>query len=599
MSKNFQQQLTDDLTAATLETSLLGFAELIMGDARWLSQEMGSSHVIRSLVCLLAGMPPLDERKSKGTKSYEDNKQVYEHFYVPVSFHECLLRHSESLSLLRTEELQQLIANAPSNAFLTLLLRVLSTSTVFEGTAAMTIAQGIVSQAFGAADSFYLMAGHQGGSFFLETVLKYLSVTTILPLVSDNLVGQVMSYANDRCGNFVLQAAFNRLATELTALSSPSLATDDSAHKRKKKSSSSSSEDDIVIQLQLIAKQLLLEMTTAEPATQTTLVTERGGVCLAMLSLLHAMPDEQELAKTVAEMIIAAWTTASGEEVNSAAEYINSKLIPTVPTQQASSAPRHNYQAQQQQSQQQPVAMTSPSAVLLCRLLGQLQVSQHAPTALTARNLLSSLSPMSLKTIATSGGLARSCLDPFLLHCTPLQLKAMSSSLSQHAVVIATHPAGLHVLRSIYTACDLRGRERWAELLSKEMTSSQTLQRSREGRQAIQLVASELYARDASAWRQSVKKQLKASDLFQELAADNSNKENKSSSKSESKKKHADRQQKEQTTPEAVPEVGKATDTDNEDDDDNDDGKEQDGSGETGAKKRKRKRKRAGKKEGV
>lgn len=594
-----------------------------MGDARCLSQEMGSSHVIRSLVCLLAGMPPLDERKSKGTKSYEPAKQVNEHFYVPSSFHECLLRHSESLSTLGTEEMQQLIANAPSNAFLTLLLRVLSTSTVFEGMhahSAMAIAQSIVSQAMHAADSFYLMAGHQGGSFFLETVLKYLSPSIVLPLVRENLVGQVMSYANDRCGNFVLQAAFNRLARELS-LHAGSSNSSHVVHKSKKKKSSSAEDNEgenenVAEQLGVVAKQLLTELTsTTDQQTaqqQTTLVIERGGVCLSMLSLLSAMSEEQELNKSVAEMIMTAWTAASGAEASSAAEYINSKLMPmtVAAAQQAgSSAPLNHYQAQhqvQQSQSQQPVAMTSPTAVLLCRLLGQLQASHHAPTAFTARNLLSSLSPLSLKTIATSGGLARSCLDPFLAYCTPLQLKAMSSSLSQHAVVIATHPAGLHVLRSIYAACDLRGRERWAELLSKEVI---TLHRSREGRQAVQLVSAELYLRDAAAWRQAVKKQIKASDLFQDLAitaGDNTavtavtgiNRKEKSSSKSEVKK-----QQKESNKPattafvsEVVRETGHADDPD--EDDEEEDNKQQEGQHYTSSvKKRKRKRKRLGKKE--
>ena len=47
---------------------MLAVIQPVMTEASWLSTDLAASHVVRSAVCLLAGLPVIAERKSKGAR---------------------------------------------------------------------------------------------------------------------------------------------------------------------------------------------------------------------------------------------------------------------------------------------------------------------------------------------------------------------------------------------------------------------------------------------------------------------------------------------------------------------------------------------------
>lgn len=47
---------------------LLSLASPVLKEIGWLASDMNASHVIRSLLCALTGIPTISERKGKGSK---------------------------------------------------------------------------------------------------------------------------------------------------------------------------------------------------------------------------------------------------------------------------------------------------------------------------------------------------------------------------------------------------------------------------------------------------------------------------------------------------------------------------------------------------
>ena len=82
------------------------FLSLILKEISWLAKELSASHVVRSALCALAGLPIVSERKGKGSKHQHsvslseplESLLVPGKFYmnkkksfgVPEEFHEAL-----------------------------------------------------------------------------------------------------------------------------------------------------------------------------------------------------------------------------------------------------------------------------------------------------------------------------------------------------------------------------------------------------------------------------------------------------------------------------------------------------------------------------
>lgn len=235
-------------------TTVLAFVSPIMAEMSWLSKELSATHVIRSIVCLLAGIPMISEKKGKGSKHShsvglsEPIETLLEpnRFYisksagytVPVSFHELLVSSVQNLlDTISSRELQMIIADASGAAVLGLLVRVLS-SPYLVGASDNTAGPGpeLCSKMFSIALSippptlesdvapcsvFYAMAGDRSGSYFLESLIECCSLEFLLGLLkctslSSGTPEGVYEYADDNCGNFVLQAVLRRLTHELS-----------------------------------------------------------------------------------------------------------------------------------------------------------------------------------------------------------------------------------------------------------------------------------------------------------------------------------------------------------------------------------------------
>mmetsp|Transcript_1049 Transcript_1049/g.1435 ORF Transcript_1049/g.1435 Transcript_1049/m.1435 type:complete len:201 (+) Transcript_1049:669-1271(+) len=87
---------------------------------------------------------------------------------------------------------------------------------------------------------------------------------------------------------------------------------------------------------------------------------------------------------------------------------------------------------------------------------------------------------------------------------------------------LASHCVGQYVLRKTYEASDLRGKEKWAQLLSTALANDKEgLQISNKDRNiwknCMEFVSAEVYLSDPVQWRTAVKKSLKSLNLIQEL----------------------------------------------------------------------------------
>ena len=119
-----------------LETSVAELASPVLREISWLCKETSASHVVRSLLCLLAGMPCISERKGKESKHQhsvslsEPLETLLEPkrftvapavlFYVPAEFKEMLGGAVAALVELGGPCLQDLTADTSSCTVLTL-----------------------------------------------------------------------------------------------------------------------------------------------------------------------------------------------------------------------------------------------------------------------------------------------------------------------------------------------------------------------------------------------------------------------------------------------------------------------------------------------
>jgi hypothetical protein len=64
----FKSQATAGVDDDVLESTVLDFVRDILGAFKYVATEMCGSHVLRSIICLLAGIPVISERKGKSSK---------------------------------------------------------------------------------------------------------------------------------------------------------------------------------------------------------------------------------------------------------------------------------------------------------------------------------------------------------------------------------------------------------------------------------------------------------------------------------------------------------------------------------------------------
>lgn len=126
----------DGLSEDSLAQGVAAFVGPVLAEVSWLCKELSASHVVRSIFCLLAGMPCISERKGKGSKHQhsvslseplevllEAKRFTVAHnvlFYVPREFGELLGGAVAGLVELGAGGLQDLVSDTSSCTVLTL-----------------------------------------------------------------------------------------------------------------------------------------------------------------------------------------------------------------------------------------------------------------------------------------------------------------------------------------------------------------------------------------------------------------------------------------------------------------------------------------------
>eukprot|EP01032_Pedospumella_encystans_P020710 gene20710-23524_t len=624
-----------------VEQAIEDLCRPVMKEFHWLILEQGASHVARSMLSVLAGIPIIAERKGKNSKHQhsiahsEPMENLVEPglFYiakkvsysVPSSFHEIVLESTSSLLQLSTNELERLIADFSSSAVLGFLIRILSNPSLLSSGTGPALAQRLFSSAFGwkecpalsvvsskgtlkdplteemvpegVSNVFYAMAGDRAGSYFLEALIECSALDFLLSVVSRSISGKCREYVEDGSGNFVLQAILRRISCELPRTHSSQMAQ----------------------RLNAISTTITDELVDSEYFTH--LVNFKGGVVLWLLAVVRGLPDDS-YSERVGTKVIEAWIANA---LNEAAEDGPVKTVmstvlalPSNPTE--AEALTHKQQqlsatfstkliasakgekaAQDAISQSKPTGKGVPKGklpvavdprdttqLLVARIIGSLLKSSAPSVSQLTIRAFAHLTPESLKYVATSGAVSRAVLDVFFeVTAGTTEFKLMGISLATLGVELAGHYVGQHIVRQSFESADLRGKEKWAMTLSG---AQDVLSRTKEGTASLRLVNAELYQRDPTEWRSTIKRKLKAESLLKELDAPVA--VNQQTHKPKEQNKPATSEKK--NAPEVVPiKAAKRAATEDAEGSDNSGGEEEEGGDNTAAKTaRKRKRKR-------
>lgn len=358
----------------------------VMKEISWLILEQSASHVVRSMLSLLAGIPTIAERKGKNSKHqhsislaepldtlleaglfYVSSKATYA---VPSRFHgkdsvvgtrgsgmsdaQChtavfhsagiLVSSVDILLKLSTKELERLIADFSSSAVLGLLIRILSNPALLQnGANGPQLAQQLFCAALGwtacpaqpspeavpagVQDVFYAMAGDRAGSYFLEALIECSGTDFLLSVVSSSILGKCREYVEDGSGNFVLQAILRRLSCELGRL--------DPASK-----SSSGSTGKLLVS---VAQSMTNELVGADNFVHV--VNLKGGVVLWLLAVANALPGDSAAAERVGVAVQDAWVQGAREAEEGSVVRTLLAAVPAPPsTASATEAELHRQQ---------------------------------------------------------------------------------------------------------------------------------------------------------------------------------------------------------------------------------------------------------------
>lgn len=596
----------------TLVETIIAFCAPLLHDMHWLSQEQCSSHVLRSVACLLAGVPPVAEKKTKKAKHQHsvtysltlDELVVPGTFCiahrfsitVPQRFKEVLLQYCTQLYEKKSaHDLQLLVANVSSNAYLVLLLRVLGCPERFVDSEGFILAQNITlkimelshpseyePESLIPSSTFFGMAGDRCGSYFLEAVISSLDRNLFFGLIRANVLGSVDSYLQDTTSNFVLQAIIRRLEYELSQfVTKRSISTDEEPSSKKRKESKSSLIEDslksyVIRTVVEFFEEVLQSINEAEDfESKKRTWQERGGVLLSILFCSLALrrvdtsdrdQSHKDFAVRFANLVLFTWTSASfadggkcilsgdyqeKEFIAEAARYLSHRITAPVVAAAASAEDEADCRNNVGDKGKKPAASAAinkggyvdmSSQLLLCRLLGTLLTFPVLKISLQAASIVTSLDVAALKVVSTTGNMSKSLFDTYLQFFAPSSnsdteaapqssvagaelpsvsqqaqmTKQLSVALSQLAAELAGHFVGQHIVKRVFELSDIRGKERWVQVLSAPVVMA-GLMRTKEGRNSLQLVQAEAYQRDSGEWRNMMKKQMKASELFKDL----------------------------------------------------------------------------------
>ena len=437
----------------------------------------------------------------------------------------------ESLVLNHSSrDLQILIAESSGSAVLALLVRLLSNPSIWSDVhRPKSILHNIVSSVLEIDQTvpnndmklpsdnvFYAMAGDRAGSFFLEALLECCDLQLFVSVVTTAICcevevemgvetssSRVLEYAEDKAGNFVLQAILRRIRSEL---SSP---IDENVKVREK-----------VVE---VAVKIMNELFSQE--VMKSLCANRSGVVMRLLEVCEVLPiDKEEWGGKFGMAVINTWIGRGGDVT---AE----DLVPVVEAKFSCSNNDDDNKNNRSEKKKEDPSLSSDydsSQLQSAKLFGLLLMSSSPEVSRLAAKTLSLLSLNTLKTVCTSGQLSKAIVDVFFeKYKGSNEFRALGVSLVSIGTDLGKHFVGQHVVRKSFESCDLRGREKWAMTLSADLAG---LSVNKEGRASLQLVNAELYSKDPTEWRTAAKKMIKAANLLAELDNNNSNNNNNNTS---------------------------------------------------------------------
>ena len=500
-----------DLEEEYIQQSVLTFCQPLLAGFNSIMKETAGSHVLRSAMCALAGVPVVAERKGKDSKhqhsvSLSESLEALTSpqrlficetaaFMVPHEFHAAFIGAVETLlSSNQSTDLHDMVADPTACAVLGLLLRVLSNPAIIAGGPAL--AERLVKQTLnwdrGSSDDasygsnmFYAMAGDRSGSYFLQAVVECCAEGVFLEIVGKTVVERAVEYAKDAFGNFVLQSALKRLCKEL---------------ERK--------DGLLVKKTDRLARALLAEL--AAPDSFEHLMLKKGGVVLWMLDLCRYVKLKEELGwpSQICDLVHAVWTNESA---------IN---LTTVMVTKLGKKERDDGNNNGNRPGENAGALRSAdkdsAQVLFCKVVGavlrlETSVSDKTITA------ISHLPEPVVASLAQSGQLSRAVLDPFFEHgCRvgPKPLQRLVESLLPSLKEVGAHFVGQHVVKRAFDGADSKTKEKMA---AEASNLREQLARSSFGRNTLKNLQAELYGRAPEEWRALVARQQRAMGMLKEL----------------------------------------------------------------------------------
>jgi hypothetical protein len=536
---------------------IIEFVKPILANMSNLIKDISGTHVIRSCISLLAGMPAISERKGKGSKhqhsvslsqtlestfksgTFQIDKSIC--FPVPDEFHELLGEAMAGMLALEPTDIHALLAETSASAVLGLLVRVLSTPDLVQG--GVELVQRFVMYtlewedvAETAKDSrtsklFYAMAGDRAASYFLQSAVESCDIEMVTQLVQSALLGAAHEYAHDAIGNFVLQSVLKRLCVEVCAKAS--------------NLPESPSDADKMLSL---AEALIVEL--LQEAHFKDLVTRRGGVVMWMIDLAceldkcnletevtsgnkeNKQDSDGEEAKSkkcgwgqrVGSAVLNMWLemyqvdSESAKESAKVADLLESRLR-KIEQEKTEGRAETNARNKRPGSGREDDSREKDSAQLLfARTLGSLLKLTGTKTARSVSTAISKLSSEVILHIGCSGPTSRAVFDTFFSHhVSAKDLKKLLETIATLVADLGMHFCGQHVIRQAFDVADIGAKERLAQAAVSE---KETLNRSKEGRATLRNVHAELYSREPEGWRQLMRKHAKGVEMLKELEGD-------------------------------------------------------------------------------
>jgi hypothetical protein len=526
----------------------LGFARPVLAEVTWLAKELSASHVIRALICVLAGIPVVSARKGKQSKHQHsvdlcetlENLLEPKRFYVsvkstfpvPTEFHEALGGSLALLASLPTAELQDLVADSSSSAVLGLALRVVSNPELIEGGPAL--GERLARQTLNWGDNdegatlgapiFYGMSADKAGSYFLEAAIECCALPLFIVICEHAVIGRASEYAQESTANFVLQSVMRRLAAEIRH----------------------SGEDGVAQEALLSAGKSLLKELLKEDVF-SVLVSSKGGVALWMLELAIAMPKPgagktgakksdwaDKVGRAILEVLNAATLALSSEEITSEGSADGEKkrtlLIKTltrclspkegsieeaeIAAMAARNKAKNNKRKKSKFAETATPVDRNTVQLLHARLVGALLKATETDAFSRTVDALARLPPQLLIHLCSNGPLSRAVIDPFLDGAPSTVVNVFLDTVRENLVQLASHYLGQFIIRRSFERADPDGKFLIANALLQE---KDTLKRTKEGRASVQACSVDVLSREPEEWYRMVKRQARGNQLLAEL----------------------------------------------------------------------------------